>query len=376
MILVTETPLAGQAAVVMERAMRIAGLDLAQVEKLSLVERGIGQREKFREVFYETIEEPIYTKTGKLSKRTKKIRRPSSEMVECTHRCLEKLGRHAGGELILSSGNETLRELSGLDGIADYRGSVLHGRQPPEWPHGNPIQKLVAIADPGWIARGQFVDFWILASDLAKAKRESAFPEIRREEWVQWTEPTLEQIAECAQEIVNTQSWWTLDVETRAGTLACFALGWRDSNGKLKSICVPVQTARGPFWTPTQELALWKMMREMASRNRFLVNQNLEYDIYYMLRYGMEPSGVWMDTMLVQSILHPEFPKGLDFLCSYWLDDVVYYKGEGRNWKAGDRDQQLWEYNCKDAVYTLRVAEKLDAELKKRGWWERYHGKT
>lgn len=81
-----------------------------------------------------------------------------------------------------------------------------------------------------------------------------------------------------------------------------------------------------------------------------------------------------MDTMLAHSILYPEFPKGLDFLCSFYLDDVVYYKGEGRNWGAGDRDPQLWEYCCKDAVYTLRVVEKIDEELKRRNLFELYHG--
>jgi hypothetical protein len=78
--------------------------------------------------------------------------------------------------------------------------------------------------------------------------------------------------------------------------------------------------------------------------------------------------------MLAHSILYPEFPKGLDFLCSFYLDDVVYYKGEGRNWNAGDRDPQLWEYCCKDAVYTLRVVEKIDEELKRRNLYETYHG--
>ena len=78
--------------------------------------------------------------------------------------------------------------------------------------------------------------------------------------------------------------------------------------------------------------------------------------------------------MLAHSILHPEFPKGLDFLCSFYLDDVVYYKGEGRDWGAGDRDEELWAYNCKDDAFTLRVVEAIDKELIRRGMWEMYHG--
>ncbi|MGH9427687.1 MAG: hypothetical protein ACRD2L_15455, partial [Terriglobia bacterium] len=95
-----------------------------------------------------------------------------------------------------------------------------------------------------------------------------------------------------------------------------------------------------------------------------------------LLRYGVEPSGVYMDTMLAHSILYPELPKGLDFLCSWYLDDVCYYKGEGRNWGAGDRDEELWEYCNKDAAFTLRVVEAEDRELLQRGMFEMYHGKA
>ncbi len=169
---------------------------------------------------------------------------------------------------------------------------------------------------------------------------------------------------------------FALDVETRAGTLACFSIASRDpEDGMIHAFAVPLQTPEGPYWRPEDEMEIWAALANTARNNPHLCNQNVEYDIYYLLRYGVEPSGVWMDTMLAHSVLYPEFPKGLDFLCSWYLDDVVFYKGEGRNWTAGDRDPQLWEYCCKDSAFTLRIVEKQDEELKRRGMWEAYHGK-
>jgi len=75
--------------------------------------------------------------------------------------------------------------------------------------------------------------------------------------------------------------------------------------------------------------------------------------------------------MLAHSILYPEFPKGLDFLCSFYLDDVVYYKG-----KSTKTDIETWTRASEDAVYTLRIVEKIDEELKRRGMWEMYHGRN
>lgn len=166
---------------------------------------------------------------------------------------------------------------------------------------------------------------------------------------------------------------FTLDVETRAGTLACFGIASRDERG-LYAFCVPLQTTTGGYWTPAEECQIWKELSHAASLNPNLCNQNLEYDLYYLLCYGIEPAGVYMDTMLAHSVLHPEFPKGLDFLCSYYLDDVQYYKGEGRDWSAGDRDEDLWAYNCKDDAFTLRVVEEIDKELIRRNMYEQYHG--
>lgn len=365
----------GQAGRCLEKACGLAGIEWLRIGKSNVAKRRPHSTSNdFRSAFYETIEEPIYTPTGKLSKRTSKSTVWTTEMSEWVDLLAEEL-RHYNPNLVVAAGNEALSAITGLSGITNYRGSILYSREAFSRPDGSPF-KVLAVEHPSYILR-QPTNFWILAHDLKKAKREAEFPEIRREPWTAVSDPhhDLNFILDCIRFIgVSPTTKWTLDVETRAGTLACFGCAYRKSNGNLFAFCVPLQTTSGGYWTPEEECQIWEALADAASQNPYLCNQNIEYDLYYLLRYGVEPAGVYMDTMLAHSILHPEFPKGLDFLCSFYLDDVVYYKGEGRDWSAGDRDTDLWAYNCKDDAFTLRVVEEIDKELVRRNLYERYHG--
>jgi uracil-DNA glycosylase len=365
----------GVAGRCLEKACTAAGISWPTVARSNVAKRRPGaNHNNFRTGFYQTIEEPIYTPTGKLSKRTSKTTLWTPELSEWVDLLADELREH-NPNLVVAAGNEALSAITGLSGITNYRGSILGSRGRFMRPDGSSL-KVLAVEHPSYVLR-QPTDFWVLAHDLKKAKREAEFPEIHRLPWTAVSDPLhdLGSILAYIRYIgEHPQQQWTLDVETRAGTLACFGCGYRLADGSLFAFCVPLQTTKGPYWTPEQECEIWRELSHAARANPNLCNQNIEYDLYYLLRYGVEPSGVYMDTMLAHSILYPEFPKGLDFLCSFYLDDVVYYKGEGRDWSAGDRDEDLWAYNCKDDAFTLRVVEKIDAELKHRGWYEQYHG--
>jgi uracil-DNA glycosylase len=377
----------GAAGKVLQRAAQVAGIPWATVGRSNVAKRR-PPGNRFKECFYETVEEPIYTKTGKLSKKTKKIVRPTREYHYWVDALRLEL-RARSPNLVVACGNEALEAITGLSGVTNYRGSIL----PDAWGDSH---KVLAAEHPSYIIRGgggkqldlageasgqgKLFRFWILAHDLKKAKREMEFGEIRREPYISSPDPQhtlwfvireLGVLRDC------NETKWTLDVETRAGTLACFSIGYKlETEGAWRTFCIPIQTTSGPYWTPTEELEIWRALRETVQANPNLCNQNIEYDIYYLLRYGVEPSGVYMDTMLAHSILYPEFPKSLGFLCSFYLDDVSYYKTEEDD--RGDtkvrNDQELWEYCCKDAVHTRRIVDKIDEELRRRGLFEFYHG--
>jgi uracil-DNA glycosylase len=363
----------GTAGRCLQKACRVAGLDWATVGRSNLAKRRpFSDSNDFRKAFYQTIEEPIYTPTGKLSKRTAKTTLWTAEYDEWQNLLAEEL-RHHNPNLIVAAGNEALTAITGVSGITNYRGSVLESRGAFTRPDGYPF-KVLATYHPSYIVQGGIHEFFILAHDLRKAKREAEFAEVRREPYEEIISPTIDQISLLLAYVRDSGCRWTLDVETRAGTLACFGIGCRWPSSTLVGLCIPIQTTVGPYWSPEDECAIWEVLHAAATANPNLINQNLPYDIYYLLKYGIEPSGVYIDTMLLHSLLYPEFPKGLDFLCSFYLDDCVYYKSEGRNWSAGDRDEDLWKYNIKDAVFTLRIAEKQEQEARQRGLWEFYRG--
>lgn len=363
----------GPAGKCLQRAAGLASINWSTVGKTNVTKR-YTYKVPFREAFYEIVEEPVYTKTGKLSKRTKKIVRPTQEYtawVSELHTEMQTNRPH----LIVACGEEALKAITGYSGITNYRGSIL----PDKW--GDNL-KILAVEHPSYIIRGNPGDFWILVYDLKKAKREMEFLGIKREQFKAISDPshTLCTIRDRLHYIaLHPELNWSLDIETRAGTLACLAVAYKLPPGlawNVESVCIPIQTTSGPYWSIDDELEIWRALHETLCANPNLCNQNIEYDIDYLLRYFCEPSSIYMDTMLAHSILYPEFPKGLDFLCSFYLDDVEYYKWMGSDQVTGyTKDEELWERCCKDAIYTLRIVDKIDDKLKERGLFELYHGK-
>ena len=355
-LIVQEYPQPGILDKWFEKAAKIAGLEWGELGHVVIADRPLGE-------LYGEREEPVYTKTGKVSKKGKKVR---FKTVEFLYRESELRQRLTGDcpNLIVAAGDAVFEMLTELRGVYNYRGSVVSGRAG---------FKVLAVEPP---KHGDTLGFWVLVRDLQKARREGEFGEIHRTPFESYHDPDhrLEETLTLIEMIGNYSGEpWSLDVETRAGTLACFGIAQRQE-GSMVGFCVPIQTTTGPYWTLEEEWRIWEMLKWSAGRNRKLVNQNIEYDIYYLLRYGVEPSGVWMDTMLAHSVLYPELPKSLDFLASWYLDNVVYWKSDHRDWTGRTPDEALWEYNVKDAVYTLRIAGEIDGELKRRGLWDFYHG--
>lgn len=172
----------GAAGRCMQKAAQVAKLPPWNEIALSNVAKRRPKDNKFFEEFYETVEEPIYTKTGKLSKRTKKITRKTAELGEWEDSLRQELQQH-NPNLVVAAGNAALEAIVGYSGISNYRGSIVSAKYPRL--DGTPF-KVLAVEHPSYIIRGNMTDFWILAHDLEKARREMEFPEIRRERFYQF----------------------------------------------------------------------------------------------------------------------------------------------------------------------------------------------
>jgi DNA polymerase I-like protein with 3'-5' exonuclease and polymerase domains len=255
-------------------------------------------------------------------------------------------------------GEQALRSLVGVDGITKYRGSVLNSTTIPGL-------KVVPIVEPTYIVRGNFSWYYITRHDIEKVVKEAQFPDVRRKPYTQIISPTYDLVLSYLKSIQATDLW-SLDIETRAESIACVGVGYGAS-----TLCIPLQTTRGPYFSATQELEIWRGLQAVMARCPFLVGQNLTYDLEWLLDYGCWPSGIALDTMLGFSLLYPEFPKGLDMIVSLYTD-APYYKDDGKTWGWKQPDQRLWQYNCQDVFYTLQAAREIQNELKAKGLWGTY----
>lgn len=252
-------------------------------------------------------------------------------------------------------GDEALFALTGQRGITKWRGSILPSTLVPG-------VKVVPSLHPAWILRGQFQHFWSLVGDLGRAQEQSHFPDIRRRQYNSHLNPSPV-VARDFLRSISDAALWCLDIETRAGHLACFSIAAGND-----AMCFPLQNPGGPFYLPAHEAQLWREVQALMDRNPNLVGQNLTFDLEYLFDYGLEPSGIYMDTMLSHAILYPELPKSLAFLCALYTE-MPFYKDEGKVSNPKTDTKTLHEYNNKDTFATLWCAEEITKQLKQRGLW-------
>lgn len=251
--------------------------------------------------------------------------------------------------VVVPIGERALELLCGVKSLTKYRGSVLPSTLVPGL-------KVIPMLAPEYIMRGNFGSLCLSRHDARRIADESAFPDIRREAWTAITGPSFDTALGCLNAIKDDEIW-SLDIETRADSLTCVGVGFGST-----ALCIPLQTTRGPYFSPSQELVIWQALGKLMRRNGNLVGQNLAFDLEWLLGYGILPHSIRLDTMLGFAVLYPELPKGLDTIVSLYTD-APYYKDDGKTWGWKQPDERLWLYNAQDCFYTLRAAIGIEKEL-------------
>lgn len=94
------------------------------------------------------------------------------------------------------------------------------------------------------------------------------------------------------------------------------------------------------------------------------VFQNGKYDCAYLLRFNSLPYNWAFDTQHMFHSWYSEFPKRLDFLCSFMLRKWIFHKSESTT-----TDQGLYyQYNAKDAFSTAMIWLALLKEAPEWAW--------
>lgn len=295
----------------------------------------------------------------------KKRTQPTQELTWWRHLLLAEVERYRPN-ILVALGSEALRAVCpDAIGITKWHGSILR----------SPLLdglKVIGALHPAYIMRDNWEWYYILNRQLKRAAVEAQdgkhiLQTEPADEFV--INPTFTQVLEFLEFIRTNHQPWDLDIETVGDTIRCFGLS---SYARPRfALCVPIQKAIGPAWTVFEEAQIWRALSTTMRDNDLLENQNLAYDLDYMLDYGCEPGGINFDPMLAMNIAYPEFDKGLDFTTMFYTF-YPYYKDEGKTWKKKEPDEKTFTYNCKDMVSTPKASQGIKRDLADSGLTELY----
>lgn len=223
---------------------------------------------------------------------------------------------HTDPNIIIAFGNTALWALTGKTGVMKLRGTTRYST------HCIDGFKLIPTYHPAAVSR-QWENRPIAVIDLIKAKRESAYAEIRRPKREIWIEPGIEDIRRFIDLHIRGCLLLSVDIETAGNQITNIGFAPR----RDIAINIPFYDSRkkGRSYWPTRELELqcWGLIREVLEDAAIKkVFQNGLYDIAFLWRAnGIGVRGATEDTMLLHHALQPESLKGLAFLGSVYSDE-------------------------------------------------------
>lgn len=283
--------------------------------------------------------------------------------------------------LIVTLGNLSLWALTGALGSLKWRGSQLY-LQPESkllQMHGElgdvPI-KLIPVPTPS-LMQYQEEARVMMAHDLRRAARHRLYPG-RYDNEPKWDfivrpslEATIKTLSWLLEEVEKQPTWIELDLETRAGHIACCGLSWSLQD----AISIPFMCTESDdgYWNPQAEGAIVHALYRLLTHPNCLVRgQNILYDCQYTHRYWHFIPNVKQDTMISHHTMWAGLPKALDFQASMYCDHYVYWKDDGKTWSKNTSEDQLWLYNCQDDVRTREAGERELEAIESMGLQEQH----
>lgn len=258
--------------------------------------------------------------------------------------------------IIVALGNIALYALAGNVNIRKRRGSLYESTLVPG-------KKVLACLHPASALR-MYTDELLITYDLLKARRESEFPELRLPERTLHINPTYMTAIEYIEDaIANCQViGFDIEVDMTSNEMTCFGIA-KTANDAMS---IPLYKRGNDYFTVEQEMDILRRLQRLLEHPMIVkVGQNIIFDAFFMLeRYGIITDPV-DDTMIAQAIAAPDYPKGLDTICSLYTNEP-YYKDEGKKWiGTGLADDSFYIYNAKDAAVVLEALPNLMAQIRK-----------
>lgn len=276
--------------------------------------------------------------------------------------CIERL-QQCDANVIVPLGGTALQLLFDDSRITKWRGSILESSALPS-------RKLVSTYHPSWLLRGNMLHQYTVVSDLKRVAAESGTSEINLPQRNLYINPIFPEVIRWLEECATRDSVAT-DIECLNRHVSCFSVATSPS----ECMCIPMLGVNGGHrWQEDEEAEIWYLYGQiMGNPNITKINQNIIFDSTFLLQQNnIFTRGPLGDPMVAHHILYPDFPKGLDFLCSNYTREP-YYKDDGKLWSKPWVDmEKFWIYNAKDSACAFEIWEAIKPELDD-GYWETYN---
>lgn len=226
-------------------------------------------------------------------------------------------------------------------GITKWRGSILTTEL-----HGRKIKTIPCIHPSA--ALRQYLYTYFIQNDLRRVKAESETPDINLPQRDLRIHPSYDDACAFLNSCLEHEHI-AFDIEVMREEVSCISF----AVNPFLCMSIPFQNNGMEYFTVDQEMVIWRKIATILEDDRIIkIGQNLSFDATFLHRkLGIRVNNM-VDSMIAQGVIYPDFPKGLDFLCSIYTREP-YYKDDGKKWKrVGISEDDFWIYNAKDSACT------------------------
>jgi uracil-DNA glycosylase family 4 len=266
--------------------------------------------------------------------------------------------------IIVPLGEIALEAITGLHGIAKWRGSIV--RSLPSIKGG---VKCIPTFHPSYILKMYRASALVLF-DLDKIKKESlsnGFESIPKRDFK--INPSFQESLDLLERFSKADAL-ALDIETDRGANFIKCVGFADSANFAG--CIPFVEKGSSVWSFTEECALWDRIRIILTDPKIKkIIQNMDFEMEVLFPFVGEIFPVYMDTMIASHLYLPEIRKALSVQTSIYTNEP-YYKDDAK--EADYEPSSLYTYNCKDCTVTFEIYEYLEQRLKEINLHNFLHG--
>jgi len=153
----------------------------------------------------------------------------------------------------------------------------------------------------------------------------------------------------------------TTGLDTMTAELVCISFAFRSH----EAYCVTLPANRQKATEIVQEFQL-----VFGDEKILKIGQNIKFDLSILKNYGLEIGGPLFDTMIAHYLIQPDMRHNLDYLCEQYLnfqkittDTLIGGKGLFQKTMRDASPEQLRDYACEDADFTLQLKFVLEKEL-------------